>query len=363
MRILLVTGSLPPHHCGVGDYTERLASALANRPDTELGVLAGVAGEPRSATNYQLLLDAGKWNLSRVPQIRKVIRVWNPDVMHVQYPGRGYGRAIAPWFLPLLAPGRSVVVQTWHEFPSASFLARNFINSRTADAIVVVRPDFREHSPRWFLRWIGGTPMHLIPNGSHLPSVVLSERERESEKEKWGSKGKALIVHFGFLHEEKGAEQLFDVLDPDREHLVLATDLISGDSYHSRVRTRMDEPRWRGSVSVPGFLPPTTLARLLAAADAAVFPFRTGGGSWNSTLHAATSQGTFTLSTTRDPTAVGYNALDNTFFADLGGLQSLRNALDRYSGTRVPPKDSAQEWADIADRHLQVYRDLLKLRP
>jgi hypothetical protein len=30
VRVILVTGSLPPEACGVGDYTQRLASALAD---------------------------------------------------------------------------------------------------------------------------------------------------------------------------------------------------------------------------------------------------------------------------------------------------------------------------------------------
>jgi hypothetical protein len=33
LKVLAVTGSYPPMHCGVGDYTQRLTQALAARAD------------------------------------------------------------------------------------------------------------------------------------------------------------------------------------------------------------------------------------------------------------------------------------------------------------------------------------------
>jgi hypothetical protein len=64
---------------------------------------------------------------------------------------------------------------------------------------------------------------------------------------------------------------------------------------------------------VTGFLAPEQAGRLLAAADAAVFPFLDGGGEWNSSIHGAAAQGTFVLATSMNKR--GYDAAKNIYYA------------------------------------------------
>jgi hypothetical protein len=49
MRILLISGSLPPMRCGVGDYTASLATALGRCDDTAVAVLTDTAANPGTA--------------------------------------------------------------------------------------------------------------------------------------------------------------------------------------------------------------------------------------------------------------------------------------------------------------------------
>ncbi len=52
MRVMLITGSFPPMHCGVGDYTCKLAAALAERADLCVTVLTSRGAETPKAGSF-----------------------------------------------------------------------------------------------------------------------------------------------------------------------------------------------------------------------------------------------------------------------------------------------------------------------
>ena len=125
MRVLLISGSYPPDACGVGDYTMRLARALAKQPDWEVAVLTGPAasgGAPGGVTDElpapTVIHCPGAWAFSALPRIVTAVRQWAPDVVHFQYPTQGF----FGWRLPALLPALLRClgfpsVQTWHEPP------------------------------------------------------------------------------------------------------------------------------------------------------------------------------------------------------------------------------------------------------
>src|ERR1700722_2066745 len=118
MRILLVSGSLPPMLCGVGDYTYQLATELGARGDLQVAVLTSRAArnaEPRG--NFQLFAVVERWRLSELGRIFRILKEWRPDIVHVQTPTQGYGSSWVPRILPLLCRLAGLrVVQTWHEY-------------------------------------------------------------------------------------------------------------------------------------------------------------------------------------------------------------------------------------------------------
>ncbi|MGH7742559.1 MAG: glycosyltransferase, partial [Candidatus Eiseniibacteriota bacterium] len=117
---------------------------------------------------------------------------------------------------------------------------------------------------------------------------------------------------------------------------------------------------WR--VSVTGFLPAEEVSRVLAAADAAVFPFREGGGEWNTTLQGAAAQGTFVLTTSANPS--GYDAAMNAYTARVDDIAEMRQALVTYAGRRASLDQipAPASWGSIAEAHLELYADVLGRR-
>lgn len=363
MRILLVTGSYPPMHCGVGDYAYRLAHAVAQTQEGRLGVLTSKAACERSEDDpIEVLPILDDWGLRHIRRVASLLQEWRPDVVHLQFPTQGYGRGQLPTVLPLLCYlMRIPIVQTWHE-PRRGFglgnLAWLVLQVLVPGVVIVVRPQFEQMMPAWLRSVFLRKALRHIPNGPALPRVSLTETEREEIRRRFGRRGASLIVYFGFMYPEKGVEHLFEIADPDEHHIVLVGEKPDGgpQEYFDGIVRAATSGRWSGRTTMPGFLATEEAARIIAAADAVVLPFRSGGGEWNTSIHSVQVQGTFILTTSK--AARGYDPAVNTYYAAPGDIDDMRAALRRYAGS---VNDSAERlaietWRSIAEAHREVYR-------
>jgi hypothetical protein len=122
VRILMVSGTLPPGLCGVGDYSTKLVGALASLDNVRVGVLTSDTSCQLSP-KVDVVQFLGSWSWLSAFSIRKAVTAWQPDIIHVQYPSQGFIRSGFAQLLPLLFKqfGFRVVV-TMHEpyrWPSA----------------------------------------------------------------------------------------------------------------------------------------------------------------------------------------------------------------------------------------------------
>ena len=361
MRILLVTGSFPPMKCGVGDYSAHLAKHLGKGKNTAVAVLTDAAAASAPADpDFHLLPVVRGWRIGDLPVVKKAIADWNPDIVHVQYPTQGYGRKKLPWLLPAIAAAMKYkVVQTWHEyFPMGGYA--NLLNTVVPGGLIAVRPHYLEKMPSWYRWLVRKKAFAFIPNASTIPYMRLSPAETEEVRSRFSRDGGPLVAYFGFAYPEKGVERVFDIADPARHHLVLICDLDPADRYHARVLDLSRKSPWRGRVTVTGFLPKEEAGRILAAADAVLFPFRKGGGEWNTSLHAALAQGTFVLTTSG--LREGYDPSENVFYSRPDDVRGMREALLSHAGTKRDgrPSDFQGDWDTIAAAHMDLYRRILE---
>jgi len=356
MRVLLVSGAYPPMQCGIGDYTSRLARSLGKRDDVIVAVLTDIAAGP-AFEDVNLFPIVRTWGLRETSTILGLMRKWRPDIVHVQYPSHSYRKI--QWILPtisLLANGP--VVQTWHEYYSP----RNWpsvLNAALPGGLVAVRPHYMERMPGWY-RWLNRhKEFRYIPNASSIPAVSLTETERDVIHTRLGASENGLIVYFGFAYPAKEIEALFEIADPQRHRLVLVCDLSATDAYQASIIALVNRDDWAGKVTVTGFLPPVEAAKLLAAADAVVLPFRDGGGEWNSSIHSAAVQGTFVLTNSREKQ--GYDEDANIFYALPSDIPNMQGALRQYAGRRGrgPSVIQGTNWDTIASAHVELYQSLL----
>jgi hypothetical protein len=210
------------------------------------------------------------------------------------------------------------------------------------------------------LRWaLWRKKTKFIPNASMIGFARFNTGGRERVRAKYLDGQQRLIVFFGFLYPFKGVEQLFEISSPATDRIVIAGEMNAVPDYRAKIMKIICSPPWQGKVTVAGFLPPGDLAELLASADAVVFPYRSGGGEWNTSLHGAVLNKAFVLHTSLHPS--GYDPKRNTYSAPIDNIEEMRTALQRYAGMRRgddPALDCA-DWQSIAEAHETIYKTLV----
>jgi len=365
MRLLLITGSYPAMKCGVGDYSYNLANSLASNSKIQVGVLTSVlGGQGFQPAGVKIFPAMETWRLSEAPKVREIIRRWSPDIVHIQYPTQGYGNGWLPWLLPMICffMGKKIV-QTWHEGFSRRDALKLLLISIIPGKLVVVRPQYQVRILNPVLHWaLWGKKPLLIQNASCIPQVELSEQKIETLRKRYLKKQKRLVVFFGFVYPHKGVELLFKIADPDMDQIVIAGEVDEHGDYYREIMNLVSSELWQGKVTVTGFLPVADVAELLAVADAVIFPFRDGGGEWNTSIHAAILNRALVITTST--TQNGYDKKDNVYFARVDDIQEMKSALADYGGRRrVSDFDIDQdEWLNIAQEHSSLYANFLALK-
>lgn len=357
LKVMLVTGSYPPMKCGVGAYTKRLAEALAELQGVKVFVLTDARAQGYlESPNVEVIPVIKHWRMGEMFRVLSILKKYNPDIVHVQYPTQGYANRRMPLFLPLLVHlcGKKCV-QTWHEARIRRF---DFLLALSLDALISVRKGLINSVPRLTRNLLARTPFFWIPGASLLPTVKLTEIQSAEIRQQYVPTGETLLVYYGFVAPLKGIESLFEVmLRMNNAKLVMVFDLRLADSYHRSLLDKLRQMNIDSRVVLTGFLPDEQLAAILAAADAVVLPFRDGGGDWNTSIDGAVSQGVFVLTTSLEKR--GYDAGMNTCFVAPGDVDALVSALQKYAGARVQGNTAAQKWSEIAQQHLNVYTQLV----
>jgi glycosyltransferase involved in cell wall biosynthesis len=351
MRVLLVSGSYPPMKCGVGDYTQQLAHALANVPGLEVGVLTSQSAGDAPNSRVEVMPHLLSWHASQATTAVRSLRSWRPNVVHIQYPTQGYAGALAN-LMPLISKlCGATVVQTWHEpMDVRDFLLRRLVPSE----IIAVRPNLRALLPPLARLMLQGKTLHYIRGASSLPVARLNDEEAQALRQRYLSGQQRLVVFFGFVYPHKGVHRLFEIADPELDHIVIAGNLDVDMNYRARLFSLAQES-WAGKVTFTGFISRHQAAELLSVSDAVVLPFLDGGGEWNSSIHGATVNGAYVVTTSTDRR--GYDPIQNVAYTEIDSVAEMRAALAlsndrRRSGT----SDASAGWDAVVARHLQVYQ-------
>lgn len=353
MNVLMVTGSLPPMKCGVGDYSMQLALALASQPGIRVTLLSSVAAATALGRVTVLPLMTG-WRLRDARTAWRAIRASGADVVHVQYPTQGYGRGLLPGVIPLLARlAGAAAIQTWHELiPRREVLLR----ALTPTDVFVIRPNFLARMGRRTRMVLGRSQFHYVAGASALPVATLATEESSALRERALQGQQRLIVFVGFVYPHKGVELLFDIASPELDHIVIVGEVVD-QTYRSLLEERAGE-RWRGKVTYTGFVPAEEAAAWLAVADAVVLPFRDGGGDWNSSLHAAIANCAYVVTTSRERR--GYDEDHHVAYAPVDDIAEMQRALNLATVRgRSTARCATPSWPKIAVRHIEIYRRLL----
>ena len=359
MKILLVSGTLPPFPCGVGDYVDQLARALATLPGNQVAVLTGASDEAISAVAQPYrLFTVPSWQMRDAGSAIRILRQWQPDVVHVQHPSRGYGGGWLPSFIaPMAMLAGARVVRTWHEPLTIRNALRTVVQLLAPGPYLVVRPEFEAHTWAPLRPLLRVRQRGLVEGASAIPTSTLDEMALDALRQGWLGDGRRLIAFFGFLLPAKGVERLFKVADPATDRLIIVGDTTIDPAYAARIRNLAAADPWRGLATVTGTRPAEDVADILAAVDGVVLPFLDGGGPWNSSIHAATAQGTPVVTTHAPGTAMSKDPLvDQVEVGDDVGLREAAAALPAWRPRRVG--QHGDRWDRLAREHMFYYRGM-----
>jgi glycosyltransferase involved in cell wall biosynthesis len=350
MRVLLVSAAYFPDHCGVGDYARHLANRLAARRTVEMAVLTASPGaEPENPGPQILRAWGGRIGLG---DVWRAVARFRPDLVHIQYPTLRWCSPLVPAFVRRVL--RTPVVQTWHEHGMAAYWGLPMMLLLTGlDGLIHVRADLLAKLPARVQARLRRMPVLFTPNGRTIPAVRLAAAERAALRSQVGG-GAPLVAFFGLVYPNKGAHLLFEIADPAQHHLVLICELDPKSRYQRGILERAQSVPWRGRVTVTGFVPAEQAGRLLAAADAVVFPFPEGIGPWNTSVNAALSSGSLVVATASEGASTGYDPERNLYLAPPGDLVALKTGLARHLGERREP-DLSDDWERIAEEHERFY--------
>jgi glycosyltransferase involved in cell wall biosynthesis len=294
--IRFISGEYPPDVGGVGDYTERLRGALAER------------GWPSSVVSRR---QVRRWDARSLVWLLRSTPSSASGVVHIQFQAGAYDLlgdvCLLPAVLHRLRP-RLPVLTTFHDtrvpylFPGAGALRRRAVRLMADTSRVVIAADQRD------LRTLGApSARHVqIPIGPNVTRSPPPGFDRRDFRAQLGLQPDTLAVaYFGLLNASKGLDALLDAFDlisrtdPGARLLLLgggtgasdATDVTTA----ARVKPRLDKLGAR--LLWPGWLPPTALSAYLLAADVALLPYVDGASPRRGSLLACAEHGLPIVST------------------------------------------------------------------
>jgi glycosyltransferase involved in cell wall biosynthesis len=362
LRILYLS-PYPPARDGIGTYTAAFAGAMDARGH-EVRV---VAARPDPDSPPEVIAALPLHNRDRAALVARV-RLWAPDVVHVQFAVAAYAARL-PALLRLVAALRAAglpVVMTMHEVtrdteslraPGRALYRRA---AALADHVVVHTGNALDE-----LRGpVGATAAAaaVIPHPrTELPPAVRSAAQLRATH---GLGGDRVLLAFGFIDVDKGLDDLVRAfaLLPDRAGVRLA---VAGavrarhgvfrvfelrDRLHlRRVRALVAKLGVEGSVTFAGYVPGGDVRGWFELAAAAVLPYRRIEQSGVANL--AASAGTPVLAST----AGELGALRTFPPRDPVALAGVLHSFLRAPAPQPDPEATGSDLPAIVDRTLDLY--------
>jgi glycosyltransferase involved in cell wall biosynthesis len=356
-RVLFISGEYPPMSGGVGDYTALLRESL------DADGIASTVLAPEGARGDHVR-TVKQWDWRTLRRVQGAVRRTHATIVHIQYQAGAFGMHpsvnLLPWMLRRSIP----VVTTFHDlrppflFPKAAHL-RQFVMlrmARASTAAIVTNP-----ADAGRLRKTGLTPVE-IPIGPNLPAPGAGALV-ESDT----------VAFFGFPSRSKGIVELIEangLIDATRRPRMMQVgaqgtpaatiDLLAGDEIDRLAQYH------EVAVCRTGYLTPQAASDALARSGVIALPFQRGASLRSGSLLAALQSGRAVVTTLPShPSLIQAIArLPQLVLVPRNDAGRLWDGIEEALTVprRFEPLPVEFTWGSIADRHADLYREILERR-
>jgi glycosyltransferase involved in cell wall biosynthesis len=360
MKICFISGALPEVSCGVGDYVDALARALA-RLGHEVVVLTTASPDLRPSSGYRTVPLRTAWSLRDTGRIAAAAQREHPDVLHLQFPGvgfgRGFGACFAPWAVRLRgARPRPLLATTLHEFHRFRLRYRTRLALAVAACDLVIAPDPTVlASVARHLEWRRGLDTAMIPLAANVWPAAPSSLPNEPL-----DRAELVVGYWGFLRQDKGVDLLLEAFAQVQRvrpaRLVLAGDPGPEAEYIASIWRKAGELGLGPSIHTTGRLSAERLSQELQSFDVCVLPFRDGLLKNRGTYAGAVAHGLYVVTTSRGKR--GFDPETNTTLVPPDDRDALVGAIleaPAHPPNPSPASTSEKAWDEIAVLHLAAY--------
>ncbi len=363
-KLVMVSGTLPPLACGVGQYTGRLLEAL--RPLTpSLSVVTTTQSQQANT-----VVVPGSWRLRDLGRITRAIRREQPSVIHIQYPTTAYGRRLGINLLPLMLRitlPRTPVVVTLHEYHDASLLGRIriYLTQLFAHKVIVSnQQDYDQLSRLWPAK-----QRQIIPIGINLDNSQIKPERTQELLQQFKLKPQNFVVYFGIIDPSKGLTPLIASAAnwSHQAPLVLVANFDPNDPYHQQLKRQIDAQP--GTIIWTGYLDNNDSSAIIAAASIGILPFNQAATLRRSTLLTLMNHGIPTITT--GPVALPLQTQVNCLATATNEPATLTKAVSELLASaelrRILKVHGQQlvtmfDWKTIAQDHYHLYQELAARR-
>jgi glycosyltransferase involved in cell wall biosynthesis len=373
---ILFAGPYPPVRDGIGEFTWMLGQEM-RRGGHEVRVVVPypVAGLPAEVVGS---LRTARRERAR---LRRALAAWKPDVVHVQFAIAGFGIrtvALIRWLDRMRRDAGVPVVVTLHE-PTRESAALPLLGRAAQRAIASRCDHFIVHTPAARSAVVAGLG---IPAGRVSLTALPDARFRGGSgtdahlRTRFGLAGARVLLSFGFIHVDKGLDDLVDALGLLRDSAPAVLDgvrvVLAGDvrprhgafrlmgardrRYLTGLIRRIGRSGLQDVIVTTGYVPDEDVAGWFGLADAVVLPYREAEQSGVERL--ARSAGVPVLASS----AIGPaepSALTRWIFpprAPARLAETVRDFLTTADRETPRPEPASSDLAPVAAATLDLYR-------
>jgi glycosyltransferase involved in cell wall biosynthesis len=336
MRLLLITGSIPPNVCGVGDYTYKLYTHLINQKDIQVELY------------YKQF-----WSLKYLLKYFRELKNKRVDIYHFQYPTEGYGYSLLPLLLLLLLLNKKTIV-TIHELSSRNFLALLYtlILMLIAKKVILTNNFEKLFATKLFVK---KSKITVIEIASNIIESLDSGRDIRDRKFD--------LAYFGHIRPLKGIEDFLSTvskLGKDYRVIIIGQKLDNYLDFFNYVQKKSIELKIELIIGENE----NKVANLLANVKTVYLPYPDGISIRRGTLLACINNSCVIIS------KPSKDLLTNDFFNEYCYLTNSNSEasllINEILNLSIPIKNILKlktlfSWSTLINKHLKLYKTTLNI--